>query len=231
MKSPRNCLAVVVSVALFSLFVVAFLMPMGRGEHGFGDWPAVMLSTVLLSLFIVAFLRPLRRGDWASLGITEAFLVSLFTEMFGIPLTIYFLSSFLGVPVTPDTHLLAYALVGLGLGTIATWELPGVVITTMMLLVGAYLIVDGWRIVYRGKGGLVTIGVYAHVRHPQYLGIILISIALLIMMTTIPTLIMFPVLVYAYYRLARKEEKEMVKKFGDEYVQYKRKVPMLIPFP
>lgn len=230
MTSLRNW-SVVVSVALFSLFVIGFLMPLGRSGTGFGDWPAVILSIVLLSLFVVTFLRPFKRQTWASLGITEAFLVSLFTEMFGIPLTIYFLSSFFGVPVTPDTHLLAYALVSLGIGTIQAWELPGVVITTMMLLVAAYLIVDGWRTVYRGRGGLVTTGVYAHMRHPQYLGIILISTALLIMMTTIPTLIMFPIMAYAYYRLARREEKEMAEKFGDEYSQYKRKVPMLIPHP
>jgi protein-S-isoprenylcysteine O-methyltransferase Ste14 len=229
MTSLRNWSVVIVSIALFSLFVIGFLMPVGHSGGAFGNWPVVILSTVLLSLFIVAFLRPFKRRDWASLGITEAFLVSLFTEMFGIPLTIYFLSSYFGVPATPGTHLLAYALVSLGLGTIEAWELPGVIITTTMLLVAAYLIVDGWRTVYRGRGGLVTTGVYGHTRHPQYLGIILISLALLIMMTTIPTLIMFPILAYAYYCLARKEEKEMTKKFGDEYVQYKRKVPMFIP--
>jgi len=131
--------------------------------------------------------------------------------------------------VTPNVHLLTYALVSLGLGTSQTWELIGVVITATMLLVAAYLIVDGWRTVYFGRRGLVTTGIYAHMRHPQYLGIILISGALLLMMTTIPTLIMFPIMVYAYYRLARKEEEGMVEKFGDEYAQYKRKVPMLLP--
>ena len=216
---------------MFSLFVIFFLMPTGRMGSGFGDWPAVILSVLLLSLFIVAFLRPFKRQNWTSLGITEAFLISLFTEMFGIPLTVYFLSSFFGIPVTPNAHLLIYALVSVGLGTSQTWELIGVVITATMLLVAAYLIVEGWRTVYLGKGGLVTSGIYAHIRHPQYLGILLISAALILMMTTIPTLIMFPIMTYAYYRLARNEEKLMAQKFGDEYLQYKRKVPMLIPHP
>jgi protein-S-isoprenylcysteine O-methyltransferase Ste14 len=230
MASLRNW-TVVVSLALFGLFVIFFLMPVAHMGSGYGDWPAVILSVLLLSLFIVAFLQPFKRQSWTSLGITEAFLVSLFTEMFGIPLTIYFLSGFFGIPVTPNVDLLIYALVSLGLGTRQTWELIGVGITATMLLVAAYLIVDGWRTVYRRRGGLVTTGVYGYMRHPQYLGILLISGALILMMTTIPTLIMFPIMTYAYYRLARKEEREMVKKFGDEYVQYERKVPMFIPHP
>jgi len=228
MTSLKNW-TVVVSVALFSLFVIFFLMPIGHSGNGYGDWPAVILSVALLSLFIVAFVRPFKRQSWTSLGVTEAFLVSLFTEMFGIPLTIYFLSGFFGIPLTPNEHLLIYALVSLGLGTSQTWELIGVGITATMLVVAAFLIVEGWRTVYVGKGGLVTTGIYAHIRHPQYLGILLISGALILMMTTIPTLIMFPIMVYAYYRLARNEEKLMVEKFGDEYLQYKRKVPMLFP--
>jgi protein-S-isoprenylcysteine O-methyltransferase Ste14 len=201
-------------------------------EHLFGNWWVVILSIVLVSLFIIAFLRPFKRRNWASLGITEAFLVSLFTEMFGIPLTIFFLSSFFGIPFAPDPlhgHLFAATLALLGFWTLETGVFVVMVISIIMLLIAAYLIVEGWRTVYRGKRTLVTTGLYNHVRHPQYLGLILGSGAFLIQWPTIPTLIMFPILTIAYYRLAKKEEKEMVERFGQKYFNYQKQVPMLLP--
>jgi protein-S-isoprenylcysteine O-methyltransferase Ste14 len=201
-------------------------------EHLFGNWWVVIFSIVVVSLFIIAFLRPFKRRNWASLGITEAFLVSLFTEMFGIPLTIFFLSGFFGIPFVPDHlhgHLFAATLALLGFWTLETGVWVVMVISIIMLLIAAYLIVEGWRTVYRGKRTLVTTGLYNQVRHPQYLGLILGSSAFLIQWPTIPTLIMFPILIIAYYRLAKKEEKEMVERFGQEYLNYQRKVPMLLP--
>lgn len=197
----------------------------------FGNWLVVILSIVLISLFILAFLKPFKKSNWASLGITEAFFVSLFTEMFGVPLTIYFLSGFFGIPLTPDPlhgHLFAATLALLGFWTLDTGVWVVMVVSIVMLLIAAYLVVKGWRTVYRG-GGLATAGLYSHMRHPQYLGIILGSIAFLIQWPTIPTLIMFPILAVAYYRLGKKEEKEMIKKFGEEYAQYQRNVPMFLP--
>jgi len=201
-------------------------------EHLFGNWLIVILSILLFSLFIIAFLRPFKRQNWASLSITEAFFVSLFTEMFGIPLTIYFLSGFLGVPLTPDPlhgHLLAATLAILGFWTIDVGVWVVMFVSILMLLVAAHLVVEGWRTVYHGGGGLVTTGLYGHVRHPQYLGMILGSIAFLIQWPTIPTLAMFPILVLAYYRLAKKEEKEMAERFGLGYLEYQRSVPMFLP--
>ncbi|MCW4032772.1 MAG: isoprenylcysteine carboxylmethyltransferase family protein [Candidatus Bathyarchaeota archaeon] len=192
----------------------------------------VILSIALFSLFIVAFLKPFKRRNWASLGITEAFFVSLFTEMFGIPLTIYFLSGFFGIPLTPDPlhgHLFAATLALLGLWTLETGVFVVMVVSILILILSVYLVVAGWRIVYHGKGNLVTKGVYSHVRHPQYLGIILGSVAFLIQWPTIPTLIMFPILTIVYYRLAEKEEIEMIKRFGAKYSRYQGKVPMFLP--
>jgi len=203
-----------------------------EAECLFSNWLIVVLSVLLFSLFIIAFLRPFKRQNWASLSVTEAFFVSLFTEMFGIPLTIYFLSGFLGVPLTPDPlhgHLLAATLAILGFWTIDIGVSVVMAISIVMLLAAAHLIIEGWRTVYHGGGGLVTTGLYSHVQHPQYLGIILSSIAFLIQWPTIPTLAMFPILVLAYYRLAKKEEKEMAERFGSKYIEYKRSVPMFLP--
>ncbi|MEM3522487.1 MAG: NnrU family protein [Candidatus Bathyarchaeia archaeon] len=200
-------------------------------ESIFRNWLGVVLSIVLSSLFILAFLRPLKRRNWASLSITEAFLISLFTEMFGIPLTIYFLSGFFGIPLMPNSlhgHLLAAILALLGLWTIETGVLVVMVVSIIMLFIAAYLIIKGWRKLYYGKE-LVTTSVYAYMRHPQYFGILIGSIAFLIQWPTIPTLIMFPILVVAYYHLAKEEEKELVKKYGERYLKYQKEVPMLLP--
>lgn len=144
--------------------------------------------------------------------------------MFGIPLTIYFLSGFFRLPLSPNSlhsHLLAAILALLGLWTIETGVLTVMIVSIIMLFIAAYLIIQGWRKIYHGKEKeLVTIGVYAYMRHPQYFGILIGSIAFLIQWPTIPTLIMFPILVAAYYHLAKEEEKEMVKKYGEKYLKY-----------
>jgi protein-S-isoprenylcysteine O-methyltransferase Ste14 len=196
------------------------------------SWLIVILSIVLFTFFVIALLKPFKKRNWASLGITEAFIVSLFTEMFGVPLTIFILSSFFGVPLQPDYlhgHLLAATLALLGLWTLETGVFVVMIVSVVILLVAAYLVVQGWRIIYHGKAGLVTTGMYGRMRHPQYLGIILGSIAFLIQWPTIPTLIMFPILAVSYYRLAKNEEKEMVKRYGEEYLAYQRRTPMFLP--
>ena len=70
---------------------------------------------------------------------------------------------------------------------------------------------------------------YAYVRHPQYSGLFLIMIGMLIQWPTIITALMFPVLIFVYYRLSKREEAEMSKAFGDEYKKYMKRVPMFIP--
>ena len=46
---------------------------------------------------------------------------------------------------------------------------------------------------------------------------------------TIPTLVLFPLIIGAYYRLARKEERNMILRFGEEYEKYMTRVPMFFP--
>ena len=96
---------------------------------------------------------------------------------------------------------------------------------------GISLLIEGWREVYVATQAnrLAVSGLYGLVRHPQYTGIFLAIFGQLIHWPTIPTLVLFPIVVWAYYRLAKREEQEMRKNFGAEYQNYQNSVPMFFP--
>ena len=194
----------------------------------YGDWSLVVAWAVLFGIFI-AFIPFYKKSQRRPASVYMAFVVALALEMFGIPLSLYIVTWALGISL-PEGILWGHTLQQY----IGYW---GMYIGFALNIIGAFFVVLGWKEIHKhywskeeGKGELVTGGIYAYARHPQYTGFLLMTLGLLVHWATIPLLIMWPILVFTYYRLAKKEEREMEKGFGDEYAEYKRKTSMFVPF-
>ena len=204
------------------------------GGYAYGMWPVVVFNIILFLFFAIGFLRPKKKFEWRSMGAFVGFLVALFTEMYGFPLTIFFLTSWMGksYPVLdPFSHSSGHlVLVFLGLAHIPAAMVILHIVTNGLILFGLFLMYSGWMKIYKAKGDkLVTDGIYRHVRHPQYAGLFLVTIGFLIQWPSLTILMMWPVLTFAYCKLAKREEGELRAMFGNEFQEYQRKVPIIIP--
>ena len=195
----------------------------------YGHWALVLIMIVVVSWIIYRYLAPKSWREWTGAGVLQAFIIALYAEMYGFPLTIYLLTGFLGVdvPLTSYSGHLWATLLGYG----PVGALIEMVVGYALVIGGVLLLIRGWRQVYRAsrEGRLATDGLYGVVRHPQYTGIMLAVVGQLVHWPTIPTLVLFPVIALIYVRLARKEERRLVEQFGDEYVAYRQRVPMFFP--
>lgn len=205
----------------------------GEGTgYAYGFWIVVVTNVLIFLFFTSSFLVPKRKIEWRNYRMVAAFFIALFTEMYGFPLTIFILTSLLKdrYPVLdPFTHAYGHLwLTFLGGGPAMMTGIH--IISNSMIFAGLVIMGIGWRMIYQGKGELVQGGVYAYIRHPQYLGLYLILTGFIVQWPTIITVAMFPVLIYMYYRLAKSEEKDLKKEFGQKYLEYKRKTRMFIPF-
>ena len=223
-------LALLMSLVLVWLsirYMFSLAYPLSYLPHESHDWGFVVLNIALFSLFIL-FIRFRRRVTRLPSSIYLAFMVALFTEMYGFPLTMYILTWLFGSTFPGCLWYPLAVLTGEDLFTsiFLGFILP---VSNMIILIGILLIIFGWRKIYRAKGQLVTTGIYGHVRHPQYLGFILFTLGMNILWIAISTLLLWPILAILYYRLAKREDKELEERFGEEYRKYERMVPRLIP--
>lgn len=202
----------------------------------YGLWGLVIINIAIFLIFAFSYTQPKTKYDWRAFGAFSAFIIALFTEMYGFPLTIYLLSGWL-VSRYPGLDLYSHD-VGHLWDTIFGWQgnphlNPLHLLSNILIVAGFILLAAAWNNLYKAQKShkLATTGPYAHVRHPQYMGFIVIMFGFLLQWPTLVTLIMFPILMIMYAQLAFREEKDMIQIFGDAYERYRKKTPPFIPLP
>ena len=202
-------------------------------NQDYGLWGLVVIDSVVMIVFAASFFHPKARRDWRVMGGFSAFIVALFTEMYGAPLTVYLLSGWLGqyFPALKATHSGGHLwndLIG--------WKgdphlSPFHLASYAVIGGGLWLIAAAWKVLHEAAqhDKLATTGPYAWLRHPQYLGFLLVMAGWLLQWPTIPTLLMFPILAYVYARLARSEEREVAAAYPQQWPGYAARVHAYIP--
>ena len=207
---------------------------MSHDTPAYGLWMLVIFNSAIFIMFAFSFFKPQSARDWRTFGAFAAFVVALFVEMYGFPLTIYVLSGWLQTRF-PSLDLLSHNsghLWSTILGEKGDPHFGPLHIASYVFLgFGFYLLSSAWNVLYHAqlRHTLATSGPYARIRHPQYVAFVLILLGFLLQWPTLLTLVMFPILLVMYARLSITEEAEMRKRFGTEFDAYAARTPRFLP--
>ena len=207
---------------------------MSHDATAYGPWTLVVFNSAIFIMFAFNFFKPQTPRDWRTFGAFAAFIVALFVEMYCFPLTIYLMSGWLQTKF-PKLDLLSHDAGHLWSTLLGETGNPhfGVlhIASYVFLGFGFYLLSSAWNVPYQAqrRKALAVASPYARIRHPQYVAFVLILLGFLLQWPTLLTLLMFPILLVMYLRLAITEEVEMRKQFGSAYETYAAQTPRFVP--
>lgn len=207
---------------------------MNHESSAYGLWGLVVINSAIFIIFALSFFHPRTKRDWRTFGAFSAFLVALFTEMYGFPLTIYLLSGWLtshypGVNIYSHSagHLWHTLFRMKGDSHFDVFH----ILSNVLIFGGLILLSVAWPVLHKAQmqHRLASTGPYARIRHPQYAGFIVVMVGFLLQWPTLITLLMFPILAWMYVGLAHREEREALAEFGEAYARYAANTPGFIP--
>ena len=207
---------------------------MSHDTPAYGLWMLVIFNSAVFIMFAFSFFKPQNARDWRTFGAFAAFIVALFVEMYGFPLTLYVMSGWLQTRF-PSLDLLSHNsghLWSTLLGEKGDPHFGPLHIASYVFLgLGFYMLSSAWNVLYHAQRRhiLATTGPYARIRHPQYMAFVLILLGFLLQWPTLLTLLMFPILLLMYGRLAVTEEADMRRRFGAEFEAYAVRTPGFLP--
>ena len=203
-------------------------------SSSYGLWFFAFLNATIFIIFAFSFFKPQTKRDWRSFSAFSAFLVALFAEMYGFPLTIYLMSGWLaekypGVDFTTHENGHLWNTI---LGFEGNPHFDPMHLASFVFIGGGFWVLSAaWPVLFKAQraGKMAVAGLYQKVRHPQYIGFIAIMFGFLLQWPTIPTVVLFPILTFMYIRLAKKEEQDSRERFGKAWDDYAAHVPAFIP--